>query len=315
MSADILVAEDVRELLDTDVFGALSVDWLGPDVEVPSGAYRAFMLTLARHVGEAELDRLPNLEILANCVVGVDNIDVRAAAARNIVVTNTPDVLTDSTADLTWALILAAARRLKEGQALLEQGQWRGWHPTLLLGMELRNHVLGVVGPGRIGQAVGRRAPGFGMRVAYAGPSAKEEFERAVGATRLDLSDLLAASDVVTLHAPLTDATRGMIDRAAIARCTPGAILVNTARGDLIDEDAVLEALDAGRLSAVGLDVFVGEPRVDPRLVAHPRVICLPHLGSATRETRTAMVMLAARNVREVLDGRPPLTPVIVDKS
>jgi glyoxylate reductase len=241
--------------------------------------------------------------------VGYDNIDLAAAERHGVLVTNTPDVLTEATADLTWALILAVARRLKEGEAMIAESRWPGWHPTQLLGLELTGSTLGIVGAGRIGQAVGQRAVGFGMRILYSDRDRREEFERATGAAWVDLADLLAESHVVAVHVPSTHETRGMFDREAFAAMRPGALFVNTARGDLVDQDALVEAL-TDHLGGAGLDVFAREPDVPGALAAHPRVVTLPHLGSATTETRRAMAGLAVQNVRAVLAGESPLTPV-----
>ncbi len=306
----VLIAGELRELLDPDPVPGHDVEWLAADQPTPSGDYAALVALLSRRVGEAELEALPALRIVANCAVGFDNIDLAAAARRGVIVTNTPDVLTEATADLTWALILAVARRLKEGVAVLADGAWTGWHPQQLLGLELAGARLGIVGAGRIGQAVGRRAVGFGMRVCYADRAARPEFERAVRAERCDLDTLLATSDVVTLHLPSTPQTRGLFTRERFAQMRAGTIFVNTARGDLVDEVALLAAVADGRLAGAGLDVFAREPRVNPSLVAHPRVVAVPHIGSATTETRRAMAGLAVQNVRDVLAGRPPLSPV-----
>ena len=311
MPSDVLISEELRELLDLDVLDGLTVEWLREGQPVPAGSFRALIATLTRTIGADDLARIEGLEIVANGVVGVDNIDLEAARARSIIVTNTPDVLTEATADLTWALMLAATRRLKEAQELMRKGAWKGWHPGLLLGMELTERTLGIVGAGRIGQAVGRRAAPFGLRVVYCNPSPKPDFETATQARRVSLDDLLAMSDIVSLHAPLTKETRGLIDESRLRQMKMGATLINTARGGMVDEEAVLDSLDEGRLRAVGLDVFEGEPDVNRALVRHPQVVCLPHLGSATWETRTAMANLAAFNVAQVLAGRPAITPVV----
>jgi glyoxylate reductase len=253
---------------------------------------------------------LPKLKIVANCAAGYDNVDVVAAEMRRVAVTNTPDVLTDATADLTWALILACARRLPEGLALTRDGRWTGWHPEQLLGVELRGRVLGILGAGRIGQAVARRALGFGMRVQYRARAPKPDFERETGAVAVELEALLRGSDVLSLHAPSTPETRGIIDAGALARMPRGAILINTARGDLVREDALAEALEGGHLGAAGLDVYQHEPDIAPRLRAAPRTVLLPHLGSATVTTRRRMAEIAVANVQAVLAGLSPLTPV-----
>jgi glyoxylate reductase len=273
-------------------------------------AVEALVPLLSRPVGSAELDRLPSLRIVANYAVGYDNIDVDAAAERGVVVTNTPDVLTGATADLTWALILAAARRLREGLALAVSGAWDGWEPDQLLGMGLEEKTLGILGAGRIGSAVARRAPGFGMRVVYWSRSRNEALEKA-GARRAGaLEEVLAASDVLSIHLPLTDETEGLLDAETLSRLPEGAVLVNTARGEIVDTGALVEALREGWLAAAGIDVYPDEPEVPEALRELPGAFVLPHLGSATREARRAMWEVAAANVRRVLKGRPPLTPV-----
>jgi glyoxylate reductase len=307
--AKILVAAEIQDLLDRSILKSHTVEWMDPQQPVPSGDFDAVIPIILRPFGRPELDGLPNLKIVANYGVGYDNLDVTAIRDRGVVVTNTPDVLTNATADLTWTLILAAARRVKEGQHLIEEG-WPGWHPMQLLGVELHGATLGILGAGRIGQAVARRALGFGMSILYMDQSPQIQFEAETGATLVELDDLLARSDVVSVHVPLTEETRGLFDAKRLRSMKPGSILVNTARGGVVDEDALVAALDEGPLFAAGLDVFEGEPNVRPALVAHPRAVCLPHLGSATRHTRAAMANLAARNVQAVLRGDPPITPV-----
>ena len=310
MTHRVLIAAELRTLLDAAELEGLDVTWLAADQPTPTGDWVGILPLLSRWVGGTEMKNLPRLRVVANCAVGHDNVDVVAAQLRGVIVTNTPDVLTEATADLTWALILACARRLPEGLAVMRSGDWTGWHPEQLLGLELRGRTLGLLGAGRIGQAVGRRALGFGMRLLYVSRSAKPEFERTTAATRVELGALLADSDVVSLHVPSSPETKGIIDAAALRRMRRGAILVNTARGDLVREEALAIALEAGRLGAAGLDVYADEPRVHPRLLAAPRTVLLPHLGSATRDTRRAMAGLALRNLRAVLSGRPPLTSV-----
>ena len=245
--------------------------------------------------------------LLANFGVGVNHINLEAARAHGIAVTNTPGVLTEDTADVAMALVLMAARRLGEGERLLRAGGWHGWKPSQLLGTSLAGKTLGIVGFGRIGQAVARRARhGFGMRVLYVNPSPRDEAAAAVGAERrASLHELLAASDVVSLHCPAKSDTRHLIDAGALARMRPGAILVNTARGDVLDEGALAAALEDDRLAAAGLDVYEAEPRVHPALLAREDVVLLPHLGSATVETRRAMGDRAVDNVEAFFGGRP----------
>ncbi|OLC08569.1 MAG: hypothetical protein AUH42_01080 [Gemmatimonadetes bacterium 13_1_40CM_70_11] len=268
------------------------------------------MPLVSRWVGGTEFKRLPKLKIVANCAAGHDNVDVVAAQLRGIVVTHTPDVLTDATADVAWALILACARRLVEGAELVKSGRWEGWHPELLLGTDLRGRTLGLLGAGRIGQAVGRRAVPFGMRIVYTARNPRPEFEAATGAVRVEFSQLLRESDVLSLHVPSVPETKGIINADTLRQMKPGATLVNTARGDLVREEALAIALEEGRLGAAGLDVYFDEPRIHPRLLAAPRAVLLPHIGSATHEARRQMAAVALANVREVLAGRPPLTPV-----
>ena len=246
-----------------------------------------------------------DLQIIANIAVGFDNIDVRAARARGIVVTNTPDVLTGSVAEFTWALILAVARRVAEGDRLVRRGEWKGWALDFMLGMELRGKQLGIIGRGRIGLAVAAKASAFGMQAVFASREG-----RPPGPDERSLDEVLVGSDVVTIHAPATPATRHLIDRRALARMKRSAILVNTARGAIVDEEALAWALKERLIAGAALDVYEREPAVVPALLEMEHVVLAPHLGSATGETRTAMADLAARNVMAVLNGEPPLTPV-----
>ena len=237
--------------------------------------------------------------------VGYDNIDRAAAGARGIVVTNTPDVLTDSVAEFTWALILGITRRVAEGDRLVRSGAWKGWALDFMLGMELGGKQLGIIGGGRIGRAVAARAPAFGMSAVFARHGTRPVPGRAVS-----LDELLVSSDVVSIHAPLTAETRHLIDKRALARMKRSAFLVNTARGPIVDEEALAWALGERLIAGAALDVYEREPDVHPVLRGHDQVLLAPHLGSATRETRTAMAELAVRNVLAVLAGEPALTPV-----
>jgi glyoxylate reductase len=262
---------------------------------------------LKLRVDDALLDGAPKLRVVANYAVGYDNVDLAATRRRGIVVTNTPGVLTDATADLTLALLLAAARRLPEGAAMIREGRWHGWEPEQLPALDLDGAQLGIVGLGRIGQAVARRARGFGMRIVYAQPRpASPAVAEALGARHVSVDELVATSDLVTLHCPLSPATRHLIDGARLAAMKPRAVLVNTARGAIVDEAALVDALAAGRLLGVGLDVFEDEPRVHPGLVACARAVLMPHLGSSTVGARTAMAETAARSIADVLAGRAP---------
>ena len=250
------------------------------------------------------------LKVVSTVAVGFDNIDVAAAAGRGIVVTNTPDLVTGATAELTWALILSVTRRLGEGDRTIRGGGWRGWTFDFLLGSELGGKRLGVVGAGRIGRAVAAVAPAFGMRAVFAARPGRTASPAAGDPPVLSLDELLLTSDVVSLHVPLTAETRHLIDRRTLVRMKRSAVLVNTSRGGVVDDGALAWALDERLIAGAGLDVFEGEPRVHPGLVGRDNVCLTPHLGSATRETRTAMAQLAVRNVVEVLGGRPPVTPV-----
>jgi glyoxylate reductase len=251
------------------------------------------------------------LRCVANVAVGYDNVDVAAATRRGVVVTNTPGVLDDATADLTMALILAITRRLAEGDRLVRSGEAWNWGMGFMLGSSLQGKRLGIVGLGGIGKWVAQRARAFGMEIAYHQRNpAPAEVEVALGAERLPLEQLLASADVVSLHCPLTPETRHLIGAAELAAMKPTAVLVNAARGPIVDEAALAEALAEGRIAAAGLDVFEREPEVEPRLLGLDNVVLTPHLGSATVETRTAMAELAARNAISVLQGQGPLTPV-----
>jgi glyoxylate reductase len=306
----VLIAAELENLLEPAQLNGLDVTWIAADQPTPKGNWVAIVPLLSRWIGGTELKNLPQLRIVANCAVGYNNVDVVAAEMRKVIVTNTPDVLTEATADLTWALILACARRLVEGVDLVRSGRWSGWHPEQLLGMELRGRALGVFGAGRIGQAVGRRAPAFGLRLLYTARTRKPDFEHDTGALRVEWSRLLAEGDILSLHTPSTPETKGIINSDTLRRMKPGAILVNTARGDLVREEALAIALEEGRLGAAGLDVYADEPAIHPRLLAAPRTVLLPHLGSATQETRRKMAAIAVANVQAVLKGEPPLTPV-----
>jgi len=246
------------------------------------------------------------VRIIANYAAGYNNIDIRTASEKNILVTNTPDVLTNATADLAWALILSAARRLPEGERVMRNGKFRGWAPELLLGMDLSRKTIGIVGMGRIGKAVARRALSFGMKVLYTQrkrllPSEEEPY----GARFIDLDTLLKESDIVSLHCPLTEETRHLLNHQRLCLMKKGAILINTARGPIVDEEALAEALESHLFSA-GLDVYEKEPEVHPPLLKLKNVILLPHIGSAGKETREEMARMAVNNVIAFFDGKVP---------
>ena len=279
--------------------------------ESVSGA-AAVVCTLTERIDAAVLDAAGRqLRLVANVAVGVDNVDVAAARERGVVVTNTPGVLDEATADLAFGLVLATARRIAEGDRLVRSGRPWVWGPTMMTGLDLSaGATLGIVGFGRIGRAVARRARGFGLRLLATPTRSAPSPADAEGVEFVPLPELLARSDVVTLHVPLTPETRHLVDADALARMKPTAVLVNTARGGVVDTDALVGALRNGGIAAAGLDVYEDEPHVDPRLTALDNVVLTPHLGSAGDRTRSAMCRLAVRNVTEVLAGRPPVTPV-----
>jgi glyoxylate reductase len=271
----------------------------------------ALVALLTVKVDAALLERAPKLRVVANAVVGYDNVDVAACRARGVVVTNTPDVLTDASADLAMALLLATVRKLPQAERSLRAGEFHGWRFWDYLGGDVTGATLGIFGMGRIGQAVARRARPFGMRVQYHSRTRlAPEREAELGATCVDWETLLTTSDILSLHAPATARTRHVLDEGALRRMRPGGYLVNTARGPLVDEAALARVLAEGHLAGAGLDVYEREPAVEPALLDLPNAVLLPHIGSATPRTREAMATLAARNVHAVLSGREPLTAV-----
>lgn len=272
----------------------------------------AGLITMLSERVDAELLKTagPSLRVVANFAVGFDNIDLAACTAAGARVTNTPGVLTDATADLAWALILSTARRVVEGDRLVRSGQWTGWTPLQLLGLQLTGATLGLVGAGRIGTAVGLRSLGFGMNVLYADEQVNRELEERVNAQRVPLDQLIPLADVLSLHVPLTPQTRHLIDAARLAQMKPTAILINTSRGPVVDEAALVEVLRARRIAAAGFDVYEHEPRLTPGLVELPNVVVLPHLGSAATATRQKMSQMVAENVIAVLRGQSPPNPV-----
>ena len=250
------------------------------------------------------------LRVIANMAVGYDNIDDEAAGERGVVVPNTPGVLDETTADVAFMLVLAAARRLGEGERLLRAGKWEWWGPKQLRGLDVWGKRLGIVGMGRIGWAVARRGRGFGMEILYHNRSRKEDAENELGARYLDLDDLLRESDFVSIHTPLTDETRHLISERELGLMRETAVLVNTSRGPVVDEGALAAALAEGRIFAAGLDVYEEEPKVHPELLELENVVLAPHVGSATIDTRDKMATLAAENLAGVLRGEEPNSPV-----
>jgi glyoxylate reductase len=299
------VLSKLESLGDVEVFPGAGV--MPPDELVARVAGKdALVSMLTEQIDRRVIDAGSGLKVIANVAVGYNNIDVPYARARGIIVTNTPDVLTESVADFTWALILAVTRRLSEGERLLRRGDWKGWAFDFMLGTELRGKQLGLIGMGRIAKAVAARAAAFGMRIAYTSRSVVEGF----GGEQQSLDRLLNTSDIVSLHVPLSDETRHLIDKRALTRMKRSAYLINTSRGPVVDEEALAWALGQRLIAGAALDVYEREPIVHPDLLELENVLLVPHLGSGTTETRTAMADLAVRNVVEVLSGRPPLTPI-----
>ena len=265
----------------------------------------AAIVTLGDRIDAETIRAAAKLKILANYAVGYNNIDLAAAQQRGLIVTNTPDVLTDATADLTWALLLATARRIVEGDALVRSGAWTGWSPTQLLGADVSGKVLGIIGMGRIGQAVAQRAVGFRMAVLY---HQRQPLTAATGPQKWEyrsLQTLLEESDIVTIHVPLTPDTRHLVGARELNRMKPTALLINTARGPIVDEGALVEALTKGTIAGAGLDVYEEEPALHQALAHLQQVVLLPHIGSATLQARLQMGLICLDNIRAVLDGRP----------
>ena len=263
----------------------------------------AVICTLADRIDASLLSHTTNLKIIANYAVGYNNIDLSAAAECGIIVTNTPDVLTDATADLTWALLLAVARRVGEGDAWIRTGNWTGWTPTQMLGADITGKTLGIIGMGRIGQAVAQRAAGFRMRILYAGRHAVSS-PPGLSWTWQSLDTVLTHSDFLSLHVPLTDTTHHLIGQRELARMKPTAFLINTSRGPVIDEAALLSSLEARTIAGAGLDVYEHEPTISPALCSLSNVVLLPHLGSATLHTRVRMGLICLDNIASALEGR-----------
>ena len=282
----------------------------GELLEAAKGA-SGILATLTEQV-DAELMQAAgeDLKVIANMAVGYDNVDLEAARERGVVITNTPEVLDETTADTAFMLLLAAARRLGEGERIVRSGRWEAWGPKMLIGPDVWGKTLGIVGFGRIGQAMARRARGFDMEVFYTARSRKEDAENELGARYAELDELLQTSDFVSLHTPLTEETRHLIGAEELKKMKPESVLVNTSRGPIVDEGALADALAQGRIFAAGLDVYEEEPEVHPRLLELENVVLAPHIGSASIETRDKMATLAAENISAVLRGEKPKTPV-----
>jgi glyoxylate reductase len=299
-----------------------SLSTLVPDFEVRVLGYAPNELELAVEAADADalvtlvsdpvtekvIRAAPRLKLIANYGAGIDNIDRAAAATRGIAVTHTPGALTEATADLTLALLLALTRRVLEGDRMVRSARFAGWAPDLLLGTELKGKIFGIFGPGRIGRAVARRARAFGMTVIAAGRSPRDERDPD-DPPRVSFDDLLRRSDFLSIHVPLTGETRGLFDREILAKMKPGSLLINTARGPIVQESALAEAVASGHLGGAGLDVYENEPGITPALLDDDRFVLMPHAGSATVETRREMARMVAEDVRRVLSGEKPLRP------
>jgi len=286
--------------------------WVGEELAQRLAGASAAMTTVMDRFDAALLERCPKLKVISNIAVGYNNIDVAECTRRGIRVTNTPGVLDDTTADLTWALLMAAARRIAEGDAYVRAGDWKiAFGVQYFLGQDIHHATLGIIGMGRIGQAVARRASGFDMRVLYHNrtPLSKAE-EKRLGATWAERDRLLREADFVVVMAPYSPATHHLIGAREVALMKPTAVLVNSARGGVVDDAALIAALKARRIAAAGLDVFEGEPRLDPGFLELRNVVMTPHIGSASRATRMVMCNTAAANLTAVLEGRDPPNPV-----
>lgn len=289
------------------------------DVEIASGLQsaeelkqklkevEALICLLSVRITEEIMAAAPRLRIIANYAVGFDNIDVNAATKRHIYITNTPGVLTEATADLTWAALLALTRKVVPSDAFVRAGQFQGWHPTMFLGTDLFGKTLGIIGMGKIGQAVARRAAGFGMNVIYHDHALQGDINLGlISAKVVGLEDLLRESDFVSLHTPLTTETRYLLNEDRLRLMKPTAYLINTARGPVVEERALVENLKNGKLAGAALDVYEHEPQLTPGLSALENVVLLPHLGSATVETRLQMAQMVAENIHAALQGKVP---------
>ena len=311
-----LVTREIPEagLRPLEVFDVTVLSEAPPEhdelLEAARGAAGVISTVTERIDGEFMDAAGEGLKVVANLAVGYDNVDVEAANERGVIVTNTPGVLDETTADVAFMLLLAAARRLGESERVLRAGKWEWWGPKLFMGPDVWGKKLGIIGLGRIGQAVARRGKGFDMDILYHNRSRKEEAERELGARYMDLDDLLEVADFVTIHTPLTDETQHLIGSAELEKMKSEAVLVNTSRGPVVDEDALADALAGGRIFAAGLDVYEEEPKVHPKLLELENVVLAPHIGSGSIETRNKMAVLAAENLVAVLRGEQPKTPV-----
>ena len=318
MAKKILISNVLpKEALDL-IPKEITVDYNGADAPLPKAELLArvrgkdgLVCHIVSAIDEEVLAAAPTLKVVANVAVGYNNIDVAVARRRGVVVTNTPDVLTETTADFAWALLMAAARRVVEADHFARSGQWQRWQWDLLWGADVHGKTLGILGFGRIGRAVARRASGFDMRVLYHDAvRPAPAVERELRVTYAEPETILREADFVSLHTPLLPETRHLINERTLRLMKKTAILVNAARGPIVDEAALVRALKEGWIAGAGIDVFEEEPRIHPGLAPLPNVVLAPHIASASRDTRIAMATLAVRNCLAVLDGKPPLTPV-----
>jgi len=290
-----------------------------PELMAQLGDKEALVCQLTQQVDAEVLTAGAKLRVVANVAVGYDNVDVAAATARGIAVTNTPGVLDETTADFTWALLLAVARRVVEADRLARSGEWKGWDLMLLLGADVHSKTLGILGLGRIGQRVARRARGFGMQVLYHDVSRlPDEMEREWGVEWAEMERLLHEADFVSVHVPLTGETRHLIGAGELRWMKPTAYLINASRGPVVDEAALVAALEQKKIAGAALDVFEDEPRIHPKLLTMPNVVLAPHIASASVETRTRMAVMAAENAVAVLEGRRPpnlVNPEVFEKT
>jgi len=265
---------------------------------------------LSDNIDKSLINRAGNLKIIANYAAGFNNIDIAYAASRGIVVSNTPDILTAATADLAWSLLLSVSKRIVESDRFTRAGEFRGWGPMLFLGGDVTRKTLGIIGAGRIGQAVAQRAAGFEMQIVYHDTRPLPEFEKKTGARYCSIQQLFSESDFISIHCPLNNSTHHLINSANIYQIKKGAYLINTARGQVVEEKALVDALKSGHLAGAGLDVYEFEPQISPEIKSLEQVILLPHIGSATFETRSEMARIAARNVISVIESGKALTPI-----
>jgi len=270
----------------------------------------AIVALLTEKFDKELIDKISKCRIIANVAVGYNNIDIEYATKKKIVVTNTPDVLTESTSDLAMALILACSRRLMEGERMVRTGKFKGWKPKLLLGIELKNKVVGIIGAGRIGTETAVRAKAFKTKIVYFSRNRNYELEKKTGGVKVPLETLLKKSDIISIHLPLNKGTYHLIDRKRLSLLKRSAVLVNTSRGEVIDEKELVKILKQKKIFSAGFDVYENEPTINPGLLKLDNVILLPHIGSATEEARSAMAILAAKNVSNVLKDKKALTPV-----